>query len=162
MDKATIVIITLVVYKLLLVAIGLWASRRTHSADDFFLAGRGLGPVVAAISYSSSASSAWTLLGMSGVAYVIGVSAIWLVAGSLLGMLVTWCWIAPRLMAFSRQHNHITLTDFLLHESDGGVRRAILWLSSLIIVFSFVFYVAAQFQGAGNTFASTFLSLIHI
>ncbi len=156
MDKTTVVIVTLVVYKLLLVAIGLWASRRTHSADDFFLAGRGLGPVVAAISYSSSASSAWTLLGMSGVAYVIGVSAIWLVAGSLLGMLVTWCWIAPRLMAFSRRHNHITLTDFLLHDTAGAMRKAILWVSSLIIVFSFVFYVAAQFQGAGNTFASTF------
>ena len=61
MDKATVVIVTLVAYKLVLIAIGFWASHRTHSADDFFLGGRGLGPVVAAISYSSSASSAWTL-----------------------------------------------------------------------------------------------------
>ncbi|MEP1593009.1 MAG: sodium/proline symporter, partial [Halieaceae bacterium] len=156
MDKATVVIVTLVAYKLVLIAIGFWASRRTHSADDFFLGGRGLGPVVAAISYSSSASSAWTLLGMSGVAYVIGVSAIWLVVGSLTGMLVAWFWIAPRLMQFSREHNHITLTDFLVFDSAGTTRTAMLWVSSLIIIFSFVFYVAAQFQGAGNTFASTF------
>ena len=156
MDKATVVIITLVAYKLVLIAIGLWASRRVHSGDDFFLGGRGLGPVVAAISYSSSASSAWTLLGMSGVAYVMGVSALWIVAGSLVGMLVAWCWIAPRLMTFSRTHNQITLTDFLLHDTDGTMRNAILWVSSLVIIFSFVFYVAAQFQGAGNTFSSTF------
>lgn len=156
MDKATVVIVTLVAYKLVLIAIGIWASRRTHSADDFFLGGRGLGPVVAAISYSSSASSAWTLLGMSGVAYVMGVSAIWLVVGSLTGMLVAWCWIAPRLMQFSREHNHITLTDFLVFDSTGTTRTAILWVSSVVILFSFVFYVAAQFQGAGNTFASTF------
>ena len=31
-----------------------------------------------------------------------------------------------------------------------------MWLSSVIIVVSFTFYVAAQFQAAGNTFASTF------
>lgn len=156
MSKSEIVLLTLVIYKAILIAIGFWASRRTHNEQDFFLGGRGLGPFVAAISYSSSASSAWTLLGISGVAYVLGVSALWIAAGSLTGMLVAWFWIGPRLMRFSRTHNHITLTDFLLHESSGTLRSAILWAASIIIIFSFVFYVAAQFQGAGNTFASTF------
>lgn len=156
MSKTEIVLLTLVIYKLLLIAIGFWASRRTHNEEDFFLGGRGLGPVVAAISYSSSASSAWTLLGVSGVAYVMGVSALWIASGSLTGMLVAWFWIGPRLLRFSRRYDHITLTDFLLHESTGRLRTAILWFASVIIVFSFVFYVAAQFQGAGNTFASTF------
>ena len=72
MDKATIVITTLVVYKLGLLTIGWWAKSRNHDEEDFFLGGRGLGPLVAAISYSSSASSAWTLLGVSGIAYVLG------------------------------------------------------------------------------------------
>ncbi|MFN2288287.1 MAG: sodium/proline symporter [Chromatocurvus sp.] len=156
MDKQTVVVLTLILYKLSLVGIGLWASRRTHSEDDFFLGGRGLGPWVAAVSYSSSASSAWTLLGMSGLAYVVGVSAIWVVLGSIVGMLVAWGWIAPRLMAYSRLHGQITLTDVLLHDTAGRWRTAIKWSASLIVIVSFVFYVAAQFQGAGNTFASTF------
>ncbi|MCB1677931.1 MAG: sodium/proline symporter [Halioglobus sp.] len=156
MDTTQIVLFTLLVYKLLLIGVGFWASRRTRDQGDFFIGGRGLGPVVAAISYSSSASSAWTLLGMSGLAYVVGVSALWLVVGSVLGMFVAWWWIAPRLMEHSRQHGQITLTDFILQGCEGGVRRALLWLCSLIIVTSFTLYVAAQFQGAGNTFASTF------
>ncbi len=156
MDKATIVVITLVVYKALLIGIGFWASRRTRDADDFFLGGRGLGPLVAAISYSSSASSAWTLLGMSGLAYVVGVSALWLVAGSILGMLVAWYWIGPRLWHFSRQHDHMTLTDLILHDSSGRLRSLILWTASMIVLVSFLLYIAAQFQGAGNTFATTF------
>lgn len=156
MSKTEIVVVTLLVYKLLLVAIGVWASRRTRSPDDFFLGGRGLGPVVAAVSYSSSASSAWTLLGMSGMAYVIGLSALWIVAGSVLGMLIAWFWIAPRLMLFSRRHRQLTLSDVLLHDTAGRVRKAILWVTSAIIIVSFVFYIAAQFQGAGNTFAVTF------
>lgn len=156
MESSSIVFFTLLAYKLLLIGVGFWASRRTRDGDDFFLGGRGLGPVVAAISYSSSASSAWTLLGMSGLAYVVGLSALWLVVGSILGMLIAWWWIAPRLMHYSRQHGQITLTDFILQGSEGSVRRALLWLSSIIIVSSFTLYVAAQFQGAGNTFASTF------
>lgn len=156
MDKATIVLITLVSYKTLLVLIGFWARSRTQSEEDFFLGGRGLGPVVAAISYSSSASSAWTLLGLSGAAYVLGVSVLWIASGSIIGMLVAWFWIARRLMRFSRKHDHLTLTDFLAHDSTGTARQFIVISASVIIIFSFVFYVAAQFQGAGNTFATTF------
>ncbi len=143
-------------YQLVLLGIGFWASRRTTDGKDFFLAGRQLGPVVAAVSYASSASSAWTLLGLSGMAYAAGVSAVWVAAGSISGMFVAWWWIAPRLMGFSRAHDHLTLTDFLAHGTSGGAKRAIVYLSSLVVVFSFVFYIAAQFQGAGNLFSSTF------
>ncbi|MBT8061155.1 MAG: sodium/proline symporter [Gammaproteobacteria bacterium] len=156
MTKATVVIITLVLYKLLLLGIGWWATSRNKNETDFFLGGRGLGPLVAAISYSSSASSAWTLLGVSGIAYVLGISALWIAAGSFSGMLVAWFWIAPRLMRYSRRHDLITLTDVLARGASGKVRTAIIASASLIVVFSFTFYVAAQFQGAGNTFASTF------
>ncbi len=156
MATSNIILATLVIYKAILLGIGFWASRRTQDEEDFFLGGRSLGPVVAAVSYSSSASSAWTLLGMSGVAYVMGVGALWIVAGSLIGMLVAWYWIAPRLMRASREQGLVTLTDLLLGDLDGPHRRALLWVVSLVIVVSFSFYVAAQFQGAAATFASSF------
>ncbi len=156
MERADIVIAVLAVYQVVLLGIGFWASRRTADGKDFFLAGRQLGPVVAGVSYASSASSAWTLLGLSGIAYAAGVSAIWVAAGSISGMFVAWWWIAPRLMRYSRAHDHMTLTDFLAHGAEGGARRAIVYLSSGVIIFSFVFYIAAQFQGAGTMFSSTF------
>jgi len=156
MQKATVVLITLILYKLVLVTIGLWASKRSNSREDFFLAGRGLGPIVAALSYSSSAASAWALLGLSGIAYLYGLSTIWVPLGSIVSMLVVWFWLAPRLMSFSRQHDQITLTEVLVHKSMGPMRKIIVVCASVIIVFSFIFYIAAQFQGAGSTFATTF------
>ena len=66
MSRAQIVLATLIGYKVLLVAIGFWAQRRTHDNADYFLGGRKLGPWVAAISYAASSSSAWSLLGVSG------------------------------------------------------------------------------------------------
>jgi sodium/proline symporter len=155
-SAASIILLTLLVYKALLIGIGIWASQRTHDEDDFFLGGRSLGPLVAAISYSSSASSAWTLLGISGVAYVMGIGALWIVAGSVLGMLVAWYWIAPRLMQVSREKRLVTVTDLLLGDLQGSARRTLLWLISTVTVISFSFYVAAQFQGAASTFASSF------
>jgi len=156
MEKTTVVAITLVIYQLVLVGIGFWASSRNKSQEDFFLGGRALGPIVAAISYSSSASSAWTLLGVSGAAYVLGISVLWIAGGSCLGMLVAWFWVGPRLMDYSRRKNQLTVTDFLADDSTGAARKSIVLAASVIIIFTFTFYVAAQFQGAGNTFSSSF------
>jgi len=155
-ERGFVVAATLVVYQLMLVGIGLWAQRRTRDTEDFFLGGRRLGPLVAAISYASSASSAWTLLGVSGMAFLVGLPVIWIAAGSYTGMLVAWFWVGPRMMAYTRRHRHMTVTDFLAHGSEGRARQRIVVTASVIIIASFTFYVAAQFQGAGNAFASTF------
>ncbi len=156
MDKTSIIFLTLVGYQLLLVAIGLWARNRTRSHEDFLLGGRRLGAVVAALSYSASASSAWTLLGVSGIAYVLGVGAVWLAAGATLGAVVAWVWVAPRIRTYSRKRRMVTLIDFLAEGSDGSARKALTWTASAIILVSFLFYIAAQFQGAGHSLASAF------
>ena len=49
----------------------------------------------------------------------------------------------------------------LFRSSLQLMRTWIAGVSSLIVVFTFVFYVSAQFQGAGNTFAASFnLSIV--
>ena len=57
MSHEQVVLVTLVVYKLVLVGIGLATKGRTHDGLDFFLGGRQLGPTVAALSAAASSSS---------------------------------------------------------------------------------------------------------
>ena len=156
METATIVAIALIGYKLLLIGVGAWASRMNHTGEDFFLGGRQLGPWVAGISYSASASSAWTLLGLSGAAYTLGVSVIWVALGSISGMFVAWYVIAKRVREVSHSENLVTMTDFFVHDVPNDWRPALVRSISFIILFSFVFYVAAQFQGAGAAFSGAF------
>ncbi len=156
-DNTTIVVLTLLAYKLVLIGIGLWAQRKSTSIDGFLIGNRQLGPVVAAISYSASSSSAWTLLGMSGIAFSLGVSAIWFVVGSILGMVLSWGFIAPKLMQLSHRHQFFTLTDVLLMGMKASAwRKLIVVIASTITIICFVFYVAAQLQGAGQTFHHVF------
>lgn len=155
MTYSTSVLITLIIYKILLISIGFWSHKRTSNTDDYFIGGRSLGPWVAAISSAASASSAWSLLGMSGAAYVMGLSAIWIAPFIVLGYVFNWLWIAPKLQKMACEKQAVTLSE-LLASDTGKYARPILWLSSICIVFAFSFYVAAQFQAAGDTFSSTF------
>ena len=148
------VIATLVAYQLLMLGIGWWASRRNADSTDFYLGGRRLGGVVAALSASASSSSAWSLLGVSGAAFAWGLPAIWLVPATISGFLINWYLVAPRLAEQSRGSNALTLTEFLAGPRGDPARRSILRLGAIVILFSFTFYIAAQFQAAGTTFAS--------
>jgi len=48
---------------------GIRAMRRTHSAEDFFLAGRALSPWVFALAVTAVTLAAWTFMGFPGLVY---------------------------------------------------------------------------------------------
>ena len=141
MDSSLAILITLIFYKVILIIIGIWANRRTNNTSDYFLGGGKLGPWVAALSASASSSSAWTLLGVSGAAYLWGLPAIWLFPATLSGFIINWLYIAPRLSSYGRKINALTLTDVLATDQNGESIRLIRWIASSIILFCFIFYI---------------------
>lgn len=156
MSDTVIVLATLVAYKLVLIGVGVWASSRNKTESDFFLGGRQLGPWVAGLSYAASTSSAWVLLGFSGFVYAVGVSALWMVPGIWAGYVAVWLWFGPKLRAETAEMNHLTMTDFIAARATGHARKIIAILSAVLILFCFIFYIAAQFGAAAVAFESQF------
>jgi sodium/proline symporter len=148
------ILLTLIFYQFLMLGIGWWASKRNTDSEDYYLGGRKLGPMVAALSASASSSSAWSLLGVSGAAFAWGLPAIWLIPATISGFLINWFLIAPRLYTQSRSTGALTLTEFIAGPRGDPARLTIMRMGAVVILFSFTFYIAAQFQAAGTTFAS--------
>lgn len=148
------ILATLIGYQVLMLGIGWWASKRNSDSEDYYLGGRKLGPLVAALSASASSSSAWSLLGVSGAAFAWGLPAVWLIPSTIGGFLINWYLIAPRLHDRSRESGALTLTEFIAGPPGDPARRTVMRLGAAVILFSFTFYIAAQFQAAGTTFAS--------
>jgi len=150
------VLLTLLLYKISLVVIGLVCRGRTHDNLDFYLGGRRLGPLVAAISASASSSSAWTLLGVSGAAYAWGFSALWLFPSCVGGFLLNWLLLARPLRKYSVDEDALTVTDVLAGKPGSPGHSAVNVISSLIVLASLGTYISSQFQGAGKAFSETF------
>lgn len=154
MSTAAVIVAVLVVYNLIMIAIGVIASRRAGSQDDFLIGGHKLGPWVAGFAYVASTSSAWVLLGFSGFVYAEGVSALWMAPGIVAGFGLVWLWAGPNLSAASREKGHVTLVDYIAEDAAPRPKRAIAILSAGLILFCFTFYIASQLQGAGQAFES--------
>ncbi len=145
---------TLLVYFLTLFAIGAWARRRTRDGETYFIGGRRLGALVSSLSYAAGSSSAWTILGVSGIAFSQGLAAVWLLPGTLAGHVLAWFWLGRRLREAAHRNSWVTLNDLVAEGISGRQRVILLVIAALAVAVSFTFYVAAQFQGAAATFAN--------
>ena len=89
------ILITIIVYLLLVIWIGVVFSKKNKTTDDFYLGGRRLGPFVTAMSAEASDMSSWLLMGLPGVAYLTGVAdAFWTAAGLAIGTYINWLIVA--------------------------------------------------------------------
>ena len=80
MASATIISV-LVLYLAILLAIGAWGARDSKSLSGYYVAGKTLPAWIIAFSANSTGESAWLLLGLTGMGYVVGVHALWVVLG---------------------------------------------------------------------------------
>ena len=113
MQESTWYVIAMIVYFLVMAAIGYWSYKQTDQYDDYVLGGRGLHPFVAALSAGASDMSGWLLMGLPGALFLSGFSELWMPIGLLIGAWANWKWIAPRLRAYSEvAGDSITVPSF--------------------------------------------------
>ena len=111
-DTTIVVIASFALYTSVIVLIGLYSARFARRSDeDFFLAGRSLGPWVGALSASASSESGWVTLGLVGIAFAHGVEAYWVIPGCLIGYLFNWFVVAGRMNYHARLLKAVTLPD---------------------------------------------------
>lgn len=149
--------ISFAAYTLGVMVLGVYSARfGKNTSSDFFLADRGLGAWVAALSASASAESGWVTLGLVGIAFQSGMGAMWLVLGTVVAFLFNWLVLASRLHRHSARHDAITIPDVLAANHRGVVAVAIRLVAVLIILSMLTAYVAAQLNAAGKAFQATF------
>lgn len=108
-----------------------------------------------AFSERASGESAWLLLGLPGAALAAGFLELWTAIGCILGIIFSWTVVARDLRIQTEKYDAITLPNFFA-QRFGGKDRTVRFISMLIIIFFFTFYLAAQFNGAGKVLNVTF------
>ncbi len=148
---------TIIVYLCFVICTGVWIGRRSKkSAEGFYLGGRGIGPLVTAMSAEASDMSSWLLMGLPGVAYLSGVAdASWTAIGLALGTYLNFLLVAKRIRRYSVQLDAITIPAFISKRYQEK-RPVIMCIASLVILIFFVPYVASGLAAIGKLFNSLF------
>ncbi len=158
MNSITIgIFIVILVYLVMMVAIGIFYSKKNNDVNDFYLGGRKLGPLVTAMSAEASDMSSYLLMGLPGLAYLSGLADVgWTAIGLALGTYFNWLLVSKRLRRYSaKAGNAITIPEFFSNRYRDK-SRLLLAISAIIIVIFFVPYTASGFAACGKLFSTLF------
>jgi len=147
--------IIFIIYLLALTAIVIYSARKSKSNSDFVLGGKKISGVSLAISERATGESSWLLLGLTGHAFLDGYSSIWVALGCVIGIIFIWTVMAEPLRKLTQETGALTITGLFTRKFPGS-ERTIGLLSASIVVFFFLFYIAAQYSGAGKVFQEAF------
>lgn len=128
------------VYMALMVAIGFYANYRQENLEDYYVAGRRLGPFSIACLWMASWVGGASIVGSSARAHEIGVSAIWYVLALAIGCLLFGLIAAARIKKLSDEHNHLTYPDFMEQRYDSRTRI----VATITTSAAYIAYAAAQ------------------
>ena len=152
------IIIAIAAYLALMICIGYYFNKKggSGSASEFYLGGRKLGPLVAAMSAEASDMSSWLLMGLPGVAYLSGIAdAGWTAIGLGVGTYFNWLIVAKRLRRYSIKCNAITIPNFFSRRYHDE-KNVLMCIAAVVILIFFIPYTASGFKAIGTLFNSLF------
>ncbi|MCR4649935.1 MAG: sodium/proline symporter [Lachnospiraceae bacterium] len=147
------------IYLVFVIAIGVFffvKSRNQTGDKAYFLGGRQMNGLVAALSAGASDMSAWVLMGLPGSIYLWGMGQVWISVGLVIGTICAWVFIAPRLRKFSiKANDSITIPMFLTNRFKS-TNPALQAVCAVIFVVVYCVYSASSISACGSLFKNVF------
>jgi len=150
----TLVIISFLFFLAVFVAIGVSSAwNRQQTTDDYLLADRNVPPWLAALSAVATNNSGFMFIGQIAYSYRVGIESIWMMIGWIVGDLLAWYLVHPRVRRESENINVATVPA-LLGTTRRGEQRIVIILAGLMTFVLLGVYAAAQLK-AGSTALQT-------
>ncbi len=145
MDTQTTIFVGVAVYILLMLAVGIYASRKTHSSAEFAVAGRKLPLWLCAATIAATWFGGGMMMGGSGAAYDDGMLG---VIADPFGAAVCLFLVGLFFARLMRRLKYFTIVEFVecrfgptcgVIMSAGALFSSILWTGGMLVAFGFVF-----------------------
>lgn len=159
----TLILLSFIVYLVGMIYVGYYyGKQKTSDSSEFYLGGRQLGPLVAAMSAEASDMSSWLLMGIPGLAYITGLaSPFWTIIGLGIGTYLNWLFVTKRLRRYTIKLEAVTVPEFFSKRYHDK-RNVLMCISAIVILVFFVPYTASGFKAVGTLLNSLFGYDYHI
>ena len=140
-------VIFIAIFALLMIGIGIAASRYQTNQEEYFAAGRRAGILVIAISIFASVQSGWGMVGVTGSVFNYGFEYMLSTSGVIiLGFAISYWLLGRKMRMLGEVKNAITVPDAMYYRfNDERIRL----LGAASVLFGSMGYLAAQYAALG-------------
>ncbi|MEA4815316.1 MAG: sodium/proline symporter [Lachnospiraceae bacterium] len=147
-------LIVFILYFIIVLAIGFVFYNKTKGGGEmeYFLGGRAMSGMVAALSAGASDMSSWVLMGLPAAIFAVGLGKVWIAIGLGIGTVLSWIFVAPRLRRFSIvADNSITIPQFLTNRFKSS-SKALQIICAVLFLVVYAIYAASSIKACGILF----------
>ncbi|HHY71491.1 MAG TPA: hypothetical protein GX519_07605, partial [Thermoanaerobacterales bacterium] len=137
------------VYFVSLLALGVYAGKQSKSMNDFFVAGRNLGPIVIAATWFATAISGSTFIGFGGYVWTWGWAPLGMLSAEMTIPLVQFGILAPKIRTVGEKIGALTMSDILGHRYNSETLRL---TSAIVTIILCIPMMIVQYTAAGRLF----------
>ena len=138
--------VILFAYLALMVGLGFYAQRRQKNVDDYYVAGRRLGPLTVACLWIAAWIGGAAVVGTTTRVYEFGVTGVWYVLAQAIGCLLFGLFVAARIKHAGDRHQHLTYPDFIEQHYDSRTRI----VATATTILAFTAYSAGQLAASAT------------
>ncbi len=131
-------------YFLLLLGIGIYASRRQDSVEDYFIGGGNVGTFSIACLWVASWVGGAAIVGGTAQAFEVGVSAAWYTMSMAIGCVFFGLFFARQVKRAGLEQKMLTYPDFIESRYDSRTRI----VATISTIIAFVAFAAGQLAAA--------------
>lgn len=144
------------IYLAIILGIALYVHyTMSKEHEEYVLGSRNLNPWVVALSHEPGSNSGFVFIGLAGMGYTMGISSLWYIPGTMIGVLINYMILSHRIRKYSERLNALTITEFLSKRIDDKT-NLFRGLAALFVIVFMTSYVSSQFQAASKAFGDTF------
>ncbi len=150
MSEGLLAWVAIVLYICLGIAVAVLAKRKLGTGiNDFFLGNRQIGGFISALTYAATTYSAFMMVGLAGLTYMLGVGALGFEFTYLCGLVLV-VFFGPRFWLVGRKFDYLTHSQLLM---DRYQSRAVGIVATVLCLVFLIPYAAIQVMGVGYLLA---------
>jgi len=142
----------------LMLVLGLGLASMTRSrgtVDDYYIASRGVSPMLVGLSAVATNNSGYMFIGVIGFTYTAGLAAVWLMIGWIVGDFLASLLVHRELRLAAERNRQVSFAGAVA-TWNGREYRAVRVLVALITVVFLGAYAAAQLSAGGKALQAMF------
>lgn len=136
----TVDIFIIISYFMMLLFIGWYASKKQNNIEDYYVAGRNIGPWSSMALWLASWIGGASIIGSSNTAYHMGITSIWYIGSIGIGCLLFALLFSKVVNRVGAKFKHLTYPDFIEERYDSNSRL----MATVSTILAYIAYSAGQ------------------
>lgn len=143
------------IYMMVMLGVGFFFLRKNKNSEDYYVGGRGMGPVHVGLSVVATDVGGGFSIGLGGLGFTMGISGSWMLFTGLIGAWMAAVFLIPAVSGLAQRKKLLTFPQLFEHFYNNKVALT----AGIISAIGYIGFTSSQILAGAKLASATFIDL---